>query len=124
MIHTKVKCPVCGDVIQEGRKDYFCRSYAFGRNCRFCVSRTKNIITQISGQPLNYPEFIKLLQPAGLTVPVRDKRYQFQIVTGKRQEKRTWKVTVRTSGAGEINGRREEVHDEVIKNLELSESGN
>lgn len=106
MIHTKVKCPVCGDVIQEGRKDYFCRSYAFGRSCSFYISKKQNAITKMSTRTLELPDFLKLLQPAGLTVPIRDKRYQFQIVTEKKQEKRTWKVTVRTSGAGEINGRK------------------
>ena len=121
MIHTKSKCLVCGDVIQEGRKDFFCRFYAFGRSCSFHISKKQNAITKMSGRTLDIQTFLKLLQPAGLTVPIQDKRYQFQIITNKKRE---WEITIRTSIVSEINARRREDCDEVIKNLELSESRN
>ena len=92
MIHTKVKCPVCGDVVQEGRTDYFCRSYAFGGSCGFRVSKKQNAVTKMSGRTLDIQIFLKLLQPAGLTVPIQDKRYQFQIITKKKRE---WEIIIR-----------------------------
>ena len=76
----------------------------------------------MSGRLLELPDFLKLLQPAGLTVPIQNKRYQFQFITGKKQEKKEWEITIRTSG--EINERRKEGCNEAIKDLEVSESRN
>ncbi len=119
MNHTKGKCPICGEQIQEGRKDYFCHSFALGQGCNFCISKQHSIVSILSEKTLERSAFLKLIQPAGLTIPIQNKVYQFQIITKGRK----WHIGIRESIASEINHYQEEWFYEDNKNPEPKENG-